>query len=350
MIIRIERRGFEKYVVLNKKQMAMRCAPRTYEIKEAIAELRSTGQLPLSHTGYKLNYEGIKKIYAINAAKLLRLENEKKKNKKNEADGDVNADAAANTVNNANIMPPVDLVSNLYIDMLKEIIICDYNYVDYNPKTDDDLLSLATLVKSRKKGMRLLTRGIEQQNADPVILRDISRLYDPDDDKEEREERRKLALERLKVGMRRATHFVRTLEKKIEERKEILRQCNDLSIPVDKELAELERYIEVSLGLSIAAITAHRQIPEVGFTYRQLAFELFSEARPKSDQELELYIQRIVRAIDAVQIHILTRFFRKRIIRIFPIALPSKVNNVELVFNGYKKKYVDKILREFITR
>ena len=78
-------------------QMAMRCAPRTYEIKEAIAELRSTGQLPLSHTGYKLNYEGIKRIYAINAAKLLRLEDEK-----NEADGDVNAGAACN-VNNANI-------------------------------------------------------------------------------------------------------------------------------------------------------------------------------------------------------------------------------------------------------
>ena len=80
----------------------MRCAPRTYEIKEAIAELRSTGQLPLSHTGYKLNYEGIKRIYAINAAKLLRLEDEKKK-KKNEADGDVNADAVASNVNNANI-------------------------------------------------------------------------------------------------------------------------------------------------------------------------------------------------------------------------------------------------------
>jgi hypothetical protein len=56
------------------------------------------------------------------------------------------------------------------------------------------------------------------------------------------------------------------------------------------------------------------------------------------------------RAIDAVQIHILTRFFRKTTIRIFPIALPSKVDNVELVFNGYKKKYVDKVLREFITR
>ena len=72
MIIRIARRGFEKYVVLNKKQMAMRCAPRKYEIKEAIAELRSTGQLPSKYGDYKPNYEGIKTIYAINAARLLR--------------------------------------------------------------------------------------------------------------------------------------------------------------------------------------------------------------------------------------------------------------------------------------
>ena len=74
----------------------------------------------------------------------------------------------------------------------------------------------------------------------------------------------------------------------------------------------------------------------------------FPEAKTKSDQELELYIQRIVRAIDAVQIYILTTFFKKTTIRIFPIALPSKVDNVELVFNGYKKKYIDKVLREFI--
>ena len=81
---------------------------------------------------------------------------------------------AASNVNNANIMPPVDLVSNLYIDMLKEIIMCDYNHVDYNPKTDDDLLLLATSVKSRKKVTRLLTKGIEQQTADPAYYVDIS--------------------------------------------------------------------------------------------------------------------------------------------------------------------------------
>ena len=37
-----------------------------------------------------------------------------------------------------------------------------------------------------------------------------------------------------------------------------------------------------------------------GLTYNELAVELFSEARTKNDQELELYIQRIVKAIDAV--------------------------------------------------
>ena len=95
---------------------------------------------------------------------------------------------------------------------------CDYNHVDYNPKTDDDLLSLATSVKSRKKVTRLLTKGIEQQMQIQTVLIDTSRLYHPDDDKEEREERRKLALERLKAGMQRATHSVRTQEKKIEER------------------------------------------------------------------------------------------------------------------------------------
>ena len=40
--------------------------------------------------------------------------------------------------------------------------------------------------------------------------------------------------------------------------------------------------------------------PESGYTYKELAFDLFSEAKTKNDQELELYIQRIVRAIDSV--------------------------------------------------
>jgi hypothetical protein len=101
---------------------------------------------------------------------------------------------------------------------------------------------------------------------------------------------------------------------------------NDLSaLPVSKQTAEVqERYDEVKLGLEIAYKVVFTELPEFGLTYKELASELFSEARTKSDQELEPYIQRIVRAIDAVQIHIFTRFFRKTTIRIFPIALPSK--------------------------
>jgi hypothetical protein len=91
--------------------------------------------------------------------------------------------------------------------------------------------------------------------------------------------------------------------------------------------------------------------PEFGMPYKELAFLLFPQIRAKNDKELEPYIQRIVRAIDAVQLYILIRCFRKKPIRIFPIALPLKQDNgIERVFNGYKKKYIDKVLLEFITR
>jgi hypothetical protein len=205
--------------------------------------------------------------------------------------------------------------------------------------------------------MRLLTKGIEQQTADPVVLDEskLHLLYHPDDDDEEKEERRKVARERIELETKGKIWFRMEMEqdqKEIEESEETQRQLNDLSIlSVSQLVAEVqERYDEVKLGLKIAHKVASIELPELGPTYKQLAFQLFSEVRTKSDQELEPYIQRIVRAIDAVQIHIITRFHRKRIIRIFPIALPSKVNNVERVFNGYKKKYVDKVLCEFITR
>jgi hypothetical protein len=103
--------------------------------------------------------------------------------------------------------------------------------------------------------------------------------------------------------------------------------------------------------LKIAKIVGIKpSYPEYGLTYKELAFELFPQARTKSDHELEPYKQRIVRAIDAVQIYTITRYFRKTPIRIFPIALPLKKDGIERVFNGYKKKYVDKVLLEFITR
>lgn len=65
---------------------------------------------------------------------LLNLEYEKRKNKVDftPANYEINADAIVD-INNANITTalPTDIVSNLYINMLKEIILCDYNHIDY---------------------------------------------------------------------------------------------------------------------------------------------------------------------------------------------------------------------------
>jgi hypothetical protein len=103
--------------------------------------------------------------YAINVARLLKLEYDKGKNK---VDATASDDAGAITnINNANIMTklPIDIVSNLYIEMLKEIILCDYNHVlcYYNTKTDDgDSLSLSA-TKGRKKVRMLLTKVEEQR-------------------------------------------------------------------------------------------------------------------------------------------------------------------------------------------
>ena len=69
-------------IVLNKIELATCFAPRKYEIKEAIAELRRDKELPLKNGGHKPNYEKIKNVYAVNAAKLLKLEAEKKKRNK----------------------------------------------------------------------------------------------------------------------------------------------------------------------------------------------------------------------------------------------------------------------------
>ena len=96
-------------------------------------------------------------------------------------------------------------------------------------------LSLATSVKSRKKVTRLLTRGIEQPTADPIVLDEskLHLLYDPDDDEEEREERRKVELERIEE---RKGRFGSRLEIELEQDQKEMesrgtqRQLNDLSI------------------------------------------------------------------------------------------------------------------------
>lgn len=253
MIVGIGRPGkyYDEYIVLNKKQLAMCFAPRKYEIKEAIAELRCSKQLPFKNAGYKPNYEGIKNVYAINAAKLLKLEDEKRKNKsKNKVDAtasaadDINVDSIIN-INSTSIITilPIDIVSKLYINMLKEIILCDYNHANYNAMTDDDLLSSVKLVKSRKKV--ILTRkklcwpnGPFKPMTHPAhrfYKLDENRIYyeDPDDDAEEREERRKLK-QRWAEGERRRiiyeeTEYYPALEKQLEEQDETRRQLDDLS-------------------------------------------------------------------------------------------------------------------------
>ncbi len=53
--------------------------------------------------------------------------------------------------------------------------------------------------------------------------------------------KKKISTGKIKSGNAESDTFWKDSGKKIEEQKEIQRQCNDLSIPVDKELAELER-------------------------------------------------------------------------------------------------------------
>ena len=250
----------------------------------------------------------------------------------------------------------IDIASNLYINMLKEIILCDYNHVDYDPKTDDELLSSVGILKTRKKV--ILTRKrlawenglFEWTGTHYWLNEDRNYSDDLDDDYEERKERRMLK-QRMMEGLR----MFRTdpvLTKQYEEQHEVDRQIGEPSYAsIKKQLVKLYgQFAEIRLGMKIAVIVGSSLSPEFGFTYKELAFQLFPHIRTKNDKEVEPYIQMIVRAIDAVQIYILTRYFRKTPIRIFPIVLPSKKDGIERVFNGYNKKYVDKVLLEFITR
>lgn len=359
MIVWIKRRGVfccHEHVVLNKRQIAICFAPRKYEVKEAIAELRRSKQLPFKNGSYKPNYEGIKNVYVINAARLLKLDEKGKRGNKvdgSEPDDGINTGAIVN-IKNAAMMsePPVDIVSNLYVNMLKEIILCDYQHVGYDP-TNDDLLSSVTITKKRRKLISL--KGLV--TVDPATLDEI-RMYGPNDDEEERKERRKLHQIMIKEERERMiyeeTEFYPALERQTEKEIETQIQIDDLSIlSANQQVIEAqERFDKIKLGLKIANIVMCLERPECGITYKKLAFRLFPEAT-KSDKELESCIQTIVRAIDTVQIHVLTRCIsRKATIRIFPIALPTpKVGQLsERVFNGYRRKYIDKVLSEFIIR
>jgi hypothetical protein len=357
-----------KRIVLNKIELARCFAPRKYEIKEAIAELRRDKELQLKNAGHKPNYEKIKSVYAVNAAKLLKLEAEKnKKRNKIPLANDERASSICNNNNNTDIIaavpssPIIDIIDNLYIDMLKQIILCDYKHTDFNPpSTDSALSSFVAITKKRKKVRRLITSREQQQLSLPIpkleeldqMVIDENNIYDPDDDEEEREERRKLAEVERQRGIWLDKAWTEVLEKMMEGENEIASQLSDLLSQLSKLFIDsIEKIDDIKLGLKIADKIQCNVWPEDGLTYKQLALDLFPEIRTKEQEgvDFEMYIQRIVRAIDAVQIYIISRFFRKRTIRIFPVALPSKKGNVERVFNGYKKKYVDKVLCEFIT-
>jgi hypothetical protein len=127
------------------------------------------------------------------------------------------------------------------------------------------------------------------------------------------EERRKVELERIELETKgmiwsrlEMDKIMEQDQKEMEEWEETQRQLNDLSIlSVSKQVAEVqERYDEVKLGLEIAHKVASMELPELGDTYKQLAFEFFPEARTKSDQESEPYVQAIVRSIDEKTVYL----------------------------------------------
>jgi hypothetical protein len=312
----VKGKAYEANIVLNKIELATCFAPRKYEIKEAIAELRCDKELPLKNAAYKPNYENIKNVYAVNAAKLLKLEAEKKKRNKISLANDEDA-SSCNNNDNADIIaavpppsPIIDIINNLYIGMLKQIILCDYKHTDFSPHSTD-LPAFAAVTKKRKKVRRLLTSREQQQrslisyskqpnyvNLDPPVIDEI-KIYNPDDDEEESEERRKLEEQRRIWEEEVLTPAaVKTMEE-IEEKY----QLYDLLFQFPKQFIEpKERFDDIKLGLEIAKKIDWNTVPENGLTYKELVLDLFPKARTKEQEgvEFELYIQRIVRAIDAV--------------------------------------------------
>jgi hypothetical protein len=269
----VKGKAYEENIVLNKIELATCFAPRKYEIEEAIAELRRDKELPLKNAAYKPNYEKIKNVYAVNAAKLLKLEAEKKKRNKISLSNDDEDASSCNNNDNADIIaavpspsPIIDIINNLYIGMLKQIILCDYKHTDSSPPcTDSDLSSFAAVTKKRKKIRRILTNREQQQlslprpkpvDMDQLVI-DENNVYDPDDDEEEREERRKLEEQRIlrerRIRIWEEEVLEPIMEKSMEEVYEIMRQLTYLSTQLPKEFIESrERSNDIKLGLKIA--------------------------------------------------------------------------------------------------
>ena len=268
----VKGKAYKEYIVLNKNELAKCFAPRKYEIKEAMTELRCNKELPLKNSGYKPNYEKIKNVYAVNAVKLLKQEAEEKKRNKISA------------INNNNDIvavppPPIDIINNLYIGMLKQIILCDYKHIDFNPpRTDSDLLSFAVVTEKRKKVRRLLTAKEQQQrslskypskpvNVDQLVI-DENNIYDPDDDEEERQERRKLEEQRILWEQQITKCEQEAARAFMEEQDEIGSQLSDLLTQLPKRfIGTKERSDDIKLGLKIADKIQCDMEPEDGLTY-----------------------------------------------------------------------------------
>jgi hypothetical protein len=388
----VKGKAHEKHVVLNKREIAECFAPRKYEIDEVIAELKLSQNIPLKGRWYnKPNYEKIKNSYAANAARLLKLQKQNEKENYNYT----NTNSKLNH-HQQRLPPTVDIISNLYVNLLKEIILCDYNHhIDYNPKSNDDLLSLAVVAKKRRKVRRLLSKRERQPPSKVMFVSNPSNninervIFDPDDDEEEREERRKLVQEKIRLEQeigRQCEEDIPSILHVFKEAAEMDWQLEGLSISLIKkqqysieeiQQANEKEIEELKLGLKIADIVKEIKKPEWGLTFDQLLRELLlsptsvtttSSANQRKDEAAIAIIaavkekegkehyynkENIVNAIETTQLYILTRFLKARngrIIRIFPIALPSKKDGgIVRVFNGYKREYIGRILKEFIT-
>jgi hypothetical protein len=61
----VKGKAYETDIVLNKIELSTCFAPRKYEIKEAMEELRSDKELQLKNAAYRRNYEKIEIFCAI---------------------------------------------------------------------------------------------------------------------------------------------------------------------------------------------------------------------------------------------------------------------------------------------
>jgi hypothetical protein len=154
----VKGKAYEENIVLNKNELAKCFAPRKYEIREAMAELRCNKELPLKNADYKPNYEAVRKEAIKMCTQLMQLikSEAEKKNKISLANDNLASFCNNNTDIIAMPQPPIiDIINNLYLGMLKQIILCNYKHI--LPNTDSDASSFVAVTKQRKNFRRPLT-------------------------------------------------------------------------------------------------------------------------------------------------------------------------------------------------